>query len=51
MAAVIEVLETMFIAGDHVLYLVRIRHKATQRRANNVNYCFKSVHRIAVTTK
>lgn len=47
----IGVLETMFIAGDHVLYLMRIRHKATQRRANGVNYRFKSVHSIEVTTK
>ena len=28
------VLETTFIAGDHSLYLMQIRHKATQRRAN-----------------
>jgi hypothetical protein len=47
---VMGVLATMFIAGEHVLSLMRIRHKATQRRANSANYCFKSVHRIAVRT-
>ena len=47
---VIEELDMMFIAADQVLYLMRIRHKATQRRANSANYCFKSVHRIAVRT-
>jgi hypothetical protein len=46
---VIVVLETMFIAGDNVLYLMRNQHKATQRRANCVHYCFKSVHKKEVT--
>jgi len=48
---VIGVLQTMFIAGDHVHHLMKIRHKATQRRANSVNCGFKSGHRIAVRRK
>jgi len=45
---VIGVLQTTFIAGDHVHYLMQIRHKAIQRRANCVNCCFWSGHHIAV---